>query len=401
MGDGWTAIIVNYNGAVFLESCISALQQSTVPPGEIIVVDNNSTDDSLLELNGFPRVVVVPLPVNRGFAGGANAGLEITETTVALILNPDVEVEPEFGDKLVQAFEINSRLGAAGALLVYPDLETIQHAGGIVEHPLMETRHRGYGEPVSDQYLLDRSIDFVTGAAMGLRVEAVSQVGSFDELFTPVYYEDVDLCARLIEANWQVRYLPQLRATHVEGVTLSQSIDYYKYLHQNRLRFALKHLPEATWNREFVPAEFERLRHRLFEEHKRNWPELTGAGAIDALLRKQPWAAGWPTESLLKSELLQDRSDAIAWLSELSDIQEVRQYSRIPVLGWLQRTMHRSMDPVIERQQSFNRAILESLKSSDQLHREQLAALLLFGLLALRPPAAVTHQQQSDRELEC
>ncbi|MGH9176867.1 MAG: glycosyltransferase family 2 protein, partial [Vicinamibacterales bacterium] len=97
LNPGWTAVVVNYNGAGYIESCLAALQRTRPAPAEVVVVDNASTDDSLQELHGFPRAIVQAQPRNRGFAGGANAGIASVETEIALLMNPDVEVDEDFG----------------------------------------------------------------------------------------------------------------------------------------------------------------------------------------------------------------------------------------------------------------------------------------------------------------
>ena len=277
LSPGWTAVVVNYNGAGFLEACLAALQRTRPAPVEIIVVDNASTDDSLQELHGFPRAIVQAQSRNLGFAGGANAGLATVETDIALLMNPDVEVDPDFGQALLGAFVDDDRLGAVGALLRYPDSNLIQHAGGIIERPLMTTRHVGYGQSLTDAPALPTDVEFVTGGAMGLRMSAFRQIDGFDVAFSPVYYEDVDLSGRLRNAGWAVRIIPNLRAAHHEGVKLSRGDSYYRHLHRNRIRFALKHLSGHEWRTAFVPAEYERLRHELHVPDWDGWQARSGA----------------------------------------------------------------------------------------------------------------------------
>jgi hypothetical protein len=93
-----TAVIVNYNSADYLAARLDALAGSAQPPAEVIVVDNASTDNSLAILRDYPWVRLLVQPENRGFSGGANAGLAAVETEYALVMNPDVEVDPSFGE---------------------------------------------------------------------------------------------------------------------------------------------------------------------------------------------------------------------------------------------------------------------------------------------------------------
>ncbi len=382
MAGNWTAIVINYNGEGFIEACIQALESSAARPQEIIVVDNGSTDASLLEMHAFPRVQVLAQGRNLGFAGAANVGLAAVETEYAAILNPDVEVDRTFGTSLIEAFDANPRLGAAGPLLLYPDGETIQHAGGVVERPLLTTRHHLYGEKLGSVTLVERPFDFVTGGAMALRMEAVREVGGFDETFSPVYYEDVDLCLRLQAHHWEVRFVPALRALHHEGVTLQRSPEYYHYLHRNRINFALTHLSDAEWSREFVPAEIARLRNELQHLEHDEWLTVSGANAIENLLRS---ASSWELSPLLHGDAYDGLRQSLEETRNLWEVTGKPQRSRIPLAGTLRNLMNRlgpgqALDAALTEQRAFNAAVVRTLEAQDRLHRAQLAATLLIAL---------------------
>ena len=392
----WTAIVINYNGAGYLNACLLALERASPRPFEIIAIDNASTDDSLLELHGYPRVNVLAQPRNLGFAGGANVGLAAVETDYALMLNPDVEIAPNFGAALVDAFDADARLGAAGPLLLYPDGKTIQHAGGALSRPALTTRHLGYGSTDLHAWRRAADVEFVTGGAMALRMAAVNAIGGFDERFSPVYYEDVDLCLRLRAAGWAVRYSPTLRALHHEGVTLERSAHYYHYLHANRLRFALKHLSPAQWRVEFVPAEIARIRHELATSSDADWARSTGALAIAEVARLPHEATGWARPAAEPGAALTGLRTAL----EAARVANGPLPAPAPAGRW--RALLRPVsaewrawaEAAIELQQHANAALLSALEMQDQLNREQTALALTLALELLNrvepdaPPAA-------------
>jgi len=376
MREAWTAIIVNYNGATYLDACITALESTDARPTEIVVVDNASTDDSLLELHTYPRVNVLQQPVNRGFAGGANAGLDAVETPLAVILNPDVEVEPTFGSAVLRAFSADARLGVAGALLTYPGTSTVQHAGGIVDRPRLTTRHRHYQDDVSAIGAESVAVDFVTGGAMALRMAAVRQVGGFDEQFSPVYYEDVDLCYELRRAGWRVRFDPSIRAEHHEGATLARSDDYYRFIHRSRILFALKHLSPGEWQHSFLPAEIERIRQDIGSEGSNDWRAFSGADAISALL-------GADNAGSVATSPLAGVSPAAgqATLEELRGLWAVER--RKPGETRFRRLLtpwNRQLDRALEQQRAFNGALVRAFEQQDAINRAQTANLLLIAL---------------------
>ena len=372
----WTAVIVNYNGATYLPACIEAIQRSTHPPADIIVVDNASSDDSLQELHAYPRVQVAAQLSNLGFAGGANAGLALVETPLALLLNPDVEIEPAFGDALQAVFAADPSLGAAGALLLYPETDRIQHAGGVIESPLCTTRHRGYGEPRSAAWEVSADCDFVTGGALGLRMEAFRAVGGFDEGYAPVYYEDVDLCVRLRAAHWRVQYRPELVAQHHEGVTLQQSAQYHRFLHRNRLRFAVQHLDAARWNA-FVAAEHTRLQYALAATlpTDADWADITGVSSIEDQLRLTGDGASLHAAETARAEMTR----VVNWADSLhSPTAGMRPLGRLRRI--LQRIVVGDMAGHASRQDAFNASVVAALRTQEAVQREQIATTLLLLL---------------------
>ena len=362
----WAAVIVNYNGSIFLDPCLRALLACGVPPTEVMVVDNASTDDSLQELTAWPRADVRSSPVNLGFAGGANLGIRATEAPLVALLNPDVEVDPGFGAALERVFRIQPRLGAAGAKLRYPGRSTLQHAGGVVDQPLLATHHHGYAEPDKGQWDSPADVDFVTGGAMALRRAAFDDVGEFDEAFFPTYYEDVDLCFRLRAGGWQVRYEPSLTGCRAEGSTLSRSLAYFRYFHKNRLRFALKHLSPSAWWNEFLPAEIEQLRGELSAATDRDWPARSGAEAIEALARTGRLLQ--TNVPVLNGEPLAVTLPALDELRQRAAIQPEPEEQQSSIGGRLRR-LRRSLstrayaDDLFWRQRTFNDVVVREFQA--------------------------------------
>ncbi len=391
----WSAIIVNYNGDPFLPACLEALGRVRLRPKDVFVVDNASTDGSLFEMNGYPWAEVVKNPTNLGFAGGANTGLRRVETSYAVILNPDVEVAPDFGEQLVEAFGASPRLGAAGTLLTYPDGETIQHAGGRVYRPGFHTDHLGRGEPISAEFGQIVDIDYATGAALVLRMEAAREVGGFDETLAPVYYEDVDLSTMLRKHGWDVQLIPTLRGLHHEGVTLDYSRDYFVLLNRNRYRYAMKHLSSREWFEEFVPWEIARIRHDLAKTEAAGSTEVIGIEGLDMLLRQLDPLAGADAASIGVPPYPGGAFD-LAELDRLRVVGGQPSTSRVPLIGRLWSRFlgigaRRYVDEALLEQRAFNDAVMRALTIQqdrntlqDHVNREQTAALMLFALVALR-----------------
>ncbi len=144
-----TSIIIPvWNGSAHLPACLDSLLRLNAPTTalEIIAVDNASTDGSADLLAGrYPQVRLVCNARNEGFAGGCNRGLQAATGDYLILLNQDTVVTPSWLDWLQAALE-DPAVGVAGCKILYPDSQTIQHAGGWLEWPLALAHHHGHGE---------------------------------------------------------------------------------------------------------------------------------------------------------------------------------------------------------------------------------------------------------------
>ena len=373
--NAWAAVVVNRDAAVFLDGCLRALYDGACPPTEVVVVDTGSTDDSVSELAGWPQVMVEVIGRDLGTAVAANRGLAVTEAPVVAVLAPEVVVEAGFGEALTALFEAQPNLGAAAGKIIAPDGQTLVSAGGAVDEPTMMARHRGRGQPVEGRWDTPGEVAYAPASLMVLRRRAVEEVGGFDEAFQPGAYADVDLCYRLREAGWRVRYDPSLRASGLPPDTPTTSGQVEDW-HRGRLRFAVKHLHGEAWWGRFVPAEIERLRGALRGTVEPDWPAVTGAGAIEALARAGARPLGRP-RGLLDGEPLAAYARALEALRAASTALE----------GSVPRSWRRSADRERARaQQAFNEAVVAVLEAQDRLNREVIADVLLALLgLAARP----------------
>jgi N-acetylglucosaminyl-diphospho-decaprenol L-rhamnosyltransferase len=216
-------IVAHNSGHLLAEAVSSAVEQAGA--GHVWVMDAESTDGSVGSLStgqAGPHVLVVP---NRGFAASTNRGLEQGDAPFVLLLNPDAALLPGALTALEAAADAHPRAGIVGALVVNTD-GTVQ-AGSYGRFPslasvagmrLWRTWRYLRGNPgLSPRTPLStRQVDWVTGAAMLARREAIAQVGPSDEgLF--LYYEDVDWCWWMRAAGWQVLLDPTAKVAHHLG----------------------------------------------------------------------------------------------------------------------------------------------------------------------------------------
>ena len=251
-----SVIVVSRNGAGYLGVCLDAIMAQVGVQDEVIVVDNDSTDESVAALSDrWPEVKLIENDRNLGYAGGCNVGLCSATGDVLLMVNQDVVLGDGWVDGMCDALA-RRPIGVVGCKLYYPDGQTIQHAGGIVRRPRALPDHIGHGERDEGGWNELADVDYVSGAAWGIRAETLERVGELDESFWPGYYEDVDFCFRARAAGLRVVYVPSITAIHAESTTLGKESDaYLKAFHRGRLRFVLKHFSPDQFLEIFVAAE--------------------------------------------------------------------------------------------------------------------------------------------------
>jgi GT2 family glycosyltransferase len=126
-----SVIIPNWNGAHHLPTCLESLRRQTYPHVEIVVADNGSTDGSLeLLAQDYPKVQVLALRQNQGFAGACNAGIEAGRGEFLVLLNNDTEVELGWVEEVVAAFLRDPEAGIVASKMLLFDRRNTFHTAG-------------------------------------------------------------------------------------------------------------------------------------------------------------------------------------------------------------------------------------------------------------------------------
>lgn len=215
-------------------AALASLDEQSVRPDEIVVVDDGSGDGTRDAIAGrFPEVRIVRTAGGVGFSRAVNAGVRETSGDVIWLLNSDTEANRDAIESLTAHFAGDARLGVAGAALEYPD-GTPQWSGGrfpTVTWMLGEAsglpgflgRHRLWraARPVSGSN--GGAVDWVTGAAMAVRRDVWEACGPLDEGYE-FYGQDVDLCWKARRRSWEVRVLAAVRVVHHHGATIGSEL---------------------------------------------------------------------------------------------------------------------------------------------------------------------------------
>ena len=224
-----TAVVVNWNAGEKLSACVDSVLASEIEV-DVVVVDNASEDRSIDSLPDDSRVTVIQTGENLGFGRGANAGLEKAVGEYVAVMNPDIVVHPDALERLVGYLETRTEVGLVGPGLDDPQGRGLTTCGfrprlsdavcrKLLLHlvfPFFRFRRVRPVEP--------SKVDWVTGACMVGRREAVASVDGFDKAIF-MYFEDVDICLRMKQAGWSTHYVPEARAQHVGGHSSAQAFD--------------------------------------------------------------------------------------------------------------------------------------------------------------------------------
>ncbi len=228
-------VIVSFNTcAVLRESLLAATRECAALEAngrraEILVVDNGSHDGSLEMVEAeFPHVKLTRSPENLGFGLANNIAIEQARGRYVVLINSDAFFSPGSLALAICHMDQTPQAGAGGAHLIgrdgawqpsgrgFPSVsrDLIVHTGLADRFP--RSRVFGRMNRTCDDLTLPAQVDWIVGAFIILRPEALKQVGLFDPAFF-LYYEEVDLCLRLRSAGWQCWYWPDLVITHVGG----------------------------------------------------------------------------------------------------------------------------------------------------------------------------------------
>jgi GT2 family glycosyltransferase len=259
-----TIIILNWNGKEDTIECLESLKHITYPNYEILLVDNGSTDGSVeCFRERYPEIEIIENGENLGFAEGNNVGIQRAMDKSAdyvLLLNNDTVVDPEFLGELVKVAENNEKIWIVGPKIYYYFYEgrkdVIWFAGGKILRNFGQPFHSGLHKIDKGQYDKLKNVDFISGCASLIKMEAIKQIGLLDTDYF-AYFEDLDFNINVSKAGYKIVYSPNSKIWHKASSTSGFMSPMYIYFHtRNRILFVRKNSNDFNFLFLFLPYFF-------------------------------------------------------------------------------------------------------------------------------------------------
>ena len=215
-----TLIITNWNGSNLLRECmptvLEAVRFDRHHCYEVMVIDDCSTDNSLgILADEFPEVRTEQTPQNLGFQEANNYAVKLAESKIVMPMNNDIKLDPKALHYLAQHFDNKDIFAVSGKIFAFDQTTFLYgNRGGYFQ----KGHFHLYEKPPED----DSQTLFACGGAFMVNRQKYLDLGGFDSMYHPLYYEEIDLSYRALKRGWKVHYEPQSIAYHKVQATITR-----------------------------------------------------------------------------------------------------------------------------------------------------------------------------------
>ena len=215
-----TLIITNWNGSKLLRECLPTVLEAVRFDHhhfyEVMVIDDCSTDNSLEILaKEFPEIRVEKTPQNLGFQEANNYAVKLAESKIVMPMNNDIKLDPKALHYLAQHFDNKDTFAVSGKIFAFDQTTFLYgNRGGYFQ----KGHFHLYEKPPED----DSQTLFACGGAFMVNRQKYLDLGGFDSMYHPLYYEEIDLSYRALKRGWKVHYEPQSIAYHKVQATITR-----------------------------------------------------------------------------------------------------------------------------------------------------------------------------------
>ena len=237
-------VLVLWNQAHFTLGCLQALHyeinSGNSPSFEVILVDNQSVDETGQLLARLGGCRIIRNDANLGFSQACNQGAEVACGRTILLLNNDAFVRQGALREALNTLDQSADIGAVGGRIILANGK-LQEAGSIVWSDGSAAGYLRNMPPEIGEAMFRRDVDFCSAAFLLTPKKVWIELGGFDLRYTPAYYEDADFCMRLWESGYRVVYEPDAVLDHFEGGSETKSGQSVALTLRNRQYFRERH----------------------------------------------------------------------------------------------------------------------------------------------------------------
>jgi len=235
-----SVIMVLFNRFELTMLSLASLRDNFHGPIELILVDNDSHDETRDIARYVTGAKILRLARNGGFVLGCNAGLSFVTAPVLLFLNNDVELgHNAIAVALARLRKADDIAAVCGKIIRSNGL--LQEAGSIIWAEGTTTGYLRDASPLAPEANFLRDVDYGSAVFLLCRTQLVKELGGFDVAFAPAYFEDADLCVRLIQAGWRIVYDPAVLVHHLEFGSAATTEASMALMRRGRRIFKKKH----------------------------------------------------------------------------------------------------------------------------------------------------------------
>lgn len=235
-----SVVVVMFNRFELTMRALASLRDNFTGPLELILVDNDSTD-ATRRIGDYVRgAKILRMEDNVGFLRGCNAALAHVSAPALLFLNNDIELAHGAVAAALARLGAGERIGAVGGKIIRTN-GLLQEAGSIIWNEGTTTGYMRDASPLAAEANFCRDVDYCSAVFLLCRTELVRALGGFDEAFAPAYFEDADLCVRMLNAGYRVVYDPAVVVYHLEFGSAATTEASMALMRRGRRIFRKKH----------------------------------------------------------------------------------------------------------------------------------------------------------------
>ncbi len=214
-------IIITFNGEKFIKELIESINSQTYKDYEIIIIDNNSKDNTVKIIENFKDINLIKLDKNIGYTGGLNLGIKKSRGDIILIMNQDTKLDRYFLEFGIKGFEKEGIGFVSGKILRF-DKQTIDSTGQFLSLSLYP-KERGYNKLLGKDNFKEGYIFSVCGAIALYKKKMLEDLKIEGEIFDNdffMFFDDIDLCWRANIKGWKGYYIPEAVGYHYRSGTI-------------------------------------------------------------------------------------------------------------------------------------------------------------------------------------